>query len=125
MSVEKIIQELNTIIDSTELNMEISDAGTVSKVYDGIATVFGLANVKSMEMLEFASGAKGIAFNLESDNVGVVIIDGADKVSEGERVKSTGKILSVNVSEKLLGRVVDPLMNIIDGEPEAKKWRCA
>lgn len=120
MSVEKIIQELNIIIDSTELNMEISDAGTVSKVYDGIATVFGLANVKSMEMLEFASGARGIAFNLESDNVGVVIIDGADKVSEGERVKSTGKILSVSVSEKLLGRVVDPLMNIIDGEPEAK-----
>lgn len=120
MSVEKIIQELNTIIDSTELNMEISDAGTVSKVYDGIATVFGLANVKSMEMLEFASGAKGIAFNLESDNVGVVIIDGADKVSEGERVKSTGKILSVSVSEKLLGRVVDPLMNIIDGGADAK-----
>jgi len=120
MSVEKIIQELNTIIDNTNLNAEISDAGTVSKVYDGIATVFGLANVKSMEMLEFASGATGIAFNLESDNVGVVIIDGADLVCEGERVKSTGKILSVKVSEKLLGRVVDPLMNIVDGGEDLK-----
>ncbi len=120
MSVEKIIQELNTIIDDTNLNAEISDVGTVSKVYDGIATVFGLANVKSMEMLEFASGATGIAFNLESDNVGVVIIDGADLVCEGERVKSTGKILSVKVSEKLLGRVVDPLMNIVDGGEDLK-----
>ena len=120
MSVEKIIQELNTIIDNTNLNIETSEAGTVSKVYDGIATVYGLANVKSMEMLEFASGAKGIAFNLESDNVGVVIIDGADKISEGERVKSTGKILSVSVSEKLLGRVIDPLMNIIDGGEDLK-----
>ena len=120
MSVEKIIQELNTIIDNTNLNAEISDSGTVSKVYDGIATVYGLTNAKSMEMLEFASGATGIAFNLESDNVGVVIIDGADLVSEGEIVKSTGKILSVKVSEKLLGRVVDPSLKIIDGGEDIK-----
>jgi F-type H+-transporting ATPase subunit alpha len=120
MSVEKIIQELNTIIDNTNLNAEISDSGTVSKVYDGIATVYGLTNAKSMEMLEFASGATGIAFNLESDNVGVVIIDGADLVTEGEIVKSTGKILSVKVSEKLLGRVVDPSLTIIDGGEDIK-----
>jgi F-type H+-transporting ATPase subunit alpha len=70
-----------------------------------------------MEMLDFESGARGIAFNLEIDNVGVVIIEGADKVREGERVMRTNTILSIPMSDDIVGRVVDPLMRPLDGKP--------
>ena len=115
MSVQNIVKELESAINNSNTSIEVKESGTVAKVYDGIASVYGLENVQSMEMLEFASGAKGLALNLETDNVGVVVIDGADKISEGERVTRTNSILSVPVSDEILGRVVDPLMNPLDG----------
>ncbi|MDQ5957475.1 MAG: F-type H+/Na+-transporting ATPase subunit alpha [Patescibacteria group bacterium] len=115
MSIQKIQNEIEKMIDGLSLNVEIKESGTVAKVYDGIATVLGLKDVASMEMLDFESGAKGIAFNLETDSVGAVIIDGADKVMEGEKVTRTKKILSVPVDDTVLGRVVDPLMKVLDG----------
>lgn len=115
MSVEKIANELKNIIENTNSNIEVRSAGTVAKVYDGIATVYGLSDVKSMEMLEFESGAIGIAFNLEVDNVGVVIVEGGENVKEGERVKRTEQILAIPVSDDVVGRVLDPLMKSLDG----------
>ncbi len=115
MSVQNIVKELESAINNSNTSIEVKESGTVAKVYDGIASVYGLENAQSMEMLEFASGAKGLALNLETDNVGVVVIDGADKISEGERVTRTNSILSVPVSDEILGRVVDPLMNPLDG----------
>lgn len=120
MSIEKIQSDIEKMIDNLEINIEIKESGSVAKVYDGIATVLGLKDVASMEMLDFESGAKGIAFNLETDSVGVVIIDGSEKVAEGERVMRTNKILSVPVNDKVLGRVVDPLMKPLDGKEEIK-----
>ena len=120
MSIQKIQNEIEKMINGMNVNVEVRDAGSVARVYDGIATVLGLSDAASMEMLDFESGAKGIAFNLESDNVGVVIVEGGDKVKEGERVMRTNKILSIPVSDEVLGRVVDPLMKILDGGKEIK-----
>lgn len=115
MSVEKIIKDLEKKIESISSTVEVNEIGNVISVSDGIARVSGLTSVASMEEVTFASGGKGLALNLESDMVGVVIVSGADKVAEGEEVTRTGRVLSIPVGEALLGRVVDPLMNPVDG----------
>ena len=116
MSVEKIIKELEEKIAHASTVVEIQEVGTVLSVSDGIARVSGILSCASMEEVTFASGAKGLALNLESDMVGVVIISGADGVREGEEVTRTKRVLSIPVGEELLGRVVDPLMNPVDGK---------
>lgn len=116
MSVEKIIKDLEKKIDSLSTEISVSEVGNVLSVSDGIARVSGLTSVASMEEVIFASGAKGLALNLESDMVGVVIVSGADGVREGEEVTRSGRVLSIPVGDALLGRVVDPLMNALDGE---------
>ncbi len=95
---------------------EVSEVGQVLSVGDGIARVYGLDNVQAGEMVEFPGGIRGMALNLESDNVGVVIF-GADRdIKEGDVVKRTGAIVDVPVGPELLGRVVDALGNPIDGK---------
>ncbi len=95
---------------------EVSEVGQVLSVGDGIARVYGLDNVQAGEMVEFPGGIRGMALNLESDNVGVVIF-GADRdIKEGDTVKRTGAIVDVPVGPGLLGRVVDALGNPIDGK---------
>ncbi|MBL8577471.1 MAG: F0F1 ATP synthase subunit alpha [Mesorhizobium sp.] len=95
---------------------EVSEVGQVLSVGDGIARVYGLDNVQAGEMVEFPGGIRGMALNLESDNVGVVIF-GADRdIKEGDIVKRTGSIVDVPVGKGLLGRVVDALGNPIDGK---------
>ncbi len=95
---------------------EVSEVGQVLSVGDGIARVYGLDNVQAGEMVEFPGGIRGMALNLESDNVGVVIF-GADRdIKEGDTVKRTGAIVDVPVGPELLGRVVDALGNPIDGK---------
>ena len=116
MSVEKIIKDLEQKIAEISTTVEVSEIGNVISVSDGIARVSGLLFCASMEEVTFASGAKGIALNLESDMVGIVIVSGADMVREGEEVSRTGRVLSIPVGEALLGRVVDPLMNSVDGQ---------
>jgi F-type H+/Na+-transporting ATPase subunit alpha len=120
MSIQKIQNELEQMMSNLDLNIEIKSAGHVGKVSDGIATVYGLTDVQSMEMLDFESGARGIAFNLESDNIGVVIISGFDNVKEGEKITKTNQILAVPVTDDIVGRVVDPLMKALDGKGEIK-----
>ncbi len=116
MSVEKIIKDLESKIATLSTDVAIAETGNVISVADGIARVAGLTHVASMEEVSFASGAKGLALNLEADMVGVVIVNGGDKVREGEEVTRSGRVLSIPVGESLLGRVVDPLMNPLDGE---------
>src|SRR6202789_3217148 len=97
---------------------EVSEVGQVLSVGDGIARVYGLDNVQAGEMVEFPGGIKGMALNLESDNVGVVIFGNDSTIKEGDTVKRTGAIVDVPVGRGLLGRVVDPLGNPIDGKGE-------
>ncbi len=100
---------------------EVSEVGQVLSVGDGIARVHGLDNVQAGEMVEFSAGIKGMALNLESDNVGVVIFGDDRSIKEGDVVKRTGAIVDVPIGKKLLGRVVDALGNPIDGKGELDK----
>ena len=101
--------------------VEVSEVGQVLSVGDGIARVHGLDNVRAGEMVEFSTGIKGMALNLESDNVGVVIFGDDRTIKEGDTVKRTETIVDVPVGKKLLGRVVDALGNPIDGKGELDK----
>src|SRR3954466_3793243 len=99
---------------------QVSEVGEVLSVGDGIARVHGLDNVQAGEMVEFPGGIKGMALNLETDNVGCVIFGNDSTIKEGDTVKRTGAIVEVPVGKALLGRVVDPLGNPIDGKGEIK-----
>ncbi len=94
---------------------DLTEVGTVLSVADGIARIHGLENCMSFELLEFPHGVTGLALNLESDNVGVVLFGPWEHVSEGDTVKRTKRLLEIPVGEALLGRIVDPLGNPLDG----------
>ena len=100
---------------------EISEVGQVLSVGDGIARIYGLDSVQAGEMVEFSDGSKGMALNLESENVGVVIFGDDRNIKEGDVVKRTGSIVDTPVGKELLGRVVDGLGNPIDGKVLWKK----
>ena len=111
--VTKILKEqINKFGDKAE----VSEVGQVLSVGDGIARIYGLDNVQAGEMVEFSDGSKGMALNLESDNVGVVIFGDDRAIKEGDTVKRTGAIVDTPVGKELLGRVVDGLGNPIDGK---------
>ena len=111
--VSKILkQQLREI----STRVEIEEVGTVLQVGDGIARIYGLSQVCSNELIEFASGVHGIVLNLEEDNVGAVLLGSSDKIKEGDIVKRTGRIASIKVSEGMLGRVINTLGEPIDGK---------
>ncbi len=95
---------------------DVAEVGQVLSVGDGVARIYGLDNVQAGEMVEFPGGIKGMALNLEVDNVGVVIFGEDRGIKEGDTVKRTGEIVDVPVGRGLLGRVVDALGNPIDGK---------
>jgi len=99
---------------------EVAEIGQVLSVGDGIARVYGLDNVQAGEMVEFANGIKGMALNLEADNVGVVVFGSDRDIKEGDTVKRTGAIVEIPIGKEMLGRVVDPLGNPIDGKGPIK-----
>jgi F-type H+/Na+-transporting ATPase subunit alpha len=113
---EEITSILKQRIEQYDVETDLSEVGTVLQVGDGIARVYGLENCVSLERLEFEHGVVGIAFNLEEDNVGVALFGEWQHVKEGEPVRRTGEVMSVPVGEGLLGRVVDPLGNPLDGQ---------
>lgn len=94
----------------------LEETGRVLSIGDGIARVYGLKNIQADEMVEFSSGLKGMALNLEPDNVGVVVFGNDKLIKEGDIVKRTGAIVDVPVGDDILGRVVDALGNPIDGK---------
>jgi F-type H+-transporting ATPase subunit alpha len=112
----EITKLLKEQIKSFGEKAEVSEIGKVLSVGDGIARIYGLDNVEAGEMVEFDDGSKGMALNLESDNVGVVIFGDDRKIKEGSTVKRTGSIVDAPVGKELLGRVVDGLGNPIDGK---------
>ncbi|NDK09272.1 F0F1 ATP synthase subunit alpha [Candidatus Gracilibacteria bacterium] len=118
--LQSIISEIETKIDSTNLNPEIENVGEVFYLGDGVAKVSGLAKASYNEVLEFESGAIGVALNLEDHYVGVVVLSGFQKIKEGETVKTSGKTLEVPVGPEMIGRVVDALGRPIDGLGEVK-----
>src|SRR5947208_12249569 len=112
---EEITSILRSRIEQYDVETDLAEVGTVLQVGDGIARIYGLENCVAMEMLELEHGVVGLAFNLEEDDVGAALFGEWELIKEGQPVKRTGKVASVPVGEALLGRVVDPLGNPIDG----------
>ena len=112
---EEITSILKDRIQQFDVETDLSEVGTVLQVGDGIARIHGLENCVALERLELEHGVTGIAFNLEEDNVGTALFGEWQRVKEGDAVRRTGEVMSVPVGEGLLGRVVDPLGNPLDG----------
>ena len=119
--VSQVLLEQLRGIDDT---LKYEEVGTVLQVSDGVVRIYGLYNAEADELLEFDNGIKAIVMNLEEDNVGAILLGPTDKIKEGMTVKRTGRIASINVSEQMLGRVITPLGEPIDGKGDIKGELC-
>jgi F-type H+-transporting ATPase subunit alpha len=117
---DEISRIIKDRIGNLSAEQDLSEVGTVLSVGDGIARAYGLGKVAMGELVEFSNGTRGLAFNLEEDNVGIVVMGDTSKIVEGDTVRRTGEIAQVPVGEALVGRVVDALGNPIDGMGEIK-----
>src|SRR5215472_12611473 len=113
---DEIASVLQKEIEHYESQIDVREVGRVLEVGDGIARVYGLTGVMAGEMVEFPNGTIGLAFNLEENSVGVIILGDYLEIEEGDEVKSTGRLLSVPVGDAVVGRVLDPLGNPLDGK---------
>ena len=111
-----ITESLLKQIDDFNYKVEARSVGTVSAVYDGVALVAGLEDVKANELVQFSNGSAGLALDLQKDSVGIVIMGEYETIEAGDEVRATGRIASVPVGEAMIGRVVDPLGNPLDGK---------
>ena len=112
----EVSEILKKQIEGFKSSVELEEVGTVLQVGDGIARIYGLNNVQANELIEFDSGVMGIVLNLEEDNVGAVLLGTSESIKEGDSVRRSKRIASINVGEKLLGRVINTLGEPIDGK---------
>ena len=116
IKAEEISALLKSQIENYQFEVKSTDVGTVIEVGDGIARVYGLNEIMSGELVEFTeTGVMGLAQNLEDTNVGIVILGPTTGIKEGDEVRRTGRVMDVPVGEELIGRVVDPLGQPVDG----------
>jgi len=115
ITYEEALQLLKEQIKDFEASAKMEEVGVVYYVGDGVARAYGLDNVMANELVEFEGGTMGLAFNLEEDNVGIIILGSESGIREGSIVRRTGRILDAPVGEGLIGRVIDPLGNPLDG----------
>ncbi|NDV65152.1 F0F1 ATP synthase subunit alpha [Bacteroides sp. 224] len=116
IKVSEVSDVLLRQLKGIDTKVQLDEIGTVLQVSDGVARIYGLRNAEANELLEFDNGIKGIVMNLEEDNVGAVLLGPTDKIKEGFTVKRTRKIASIMVGENMLGRVIDPLGEPLDGK---------
>ncbi len=114
--IKELSVEIQQKINSFQPTYQMHEVGSVLEAGDGIARVDGLTNIRSQELVQFANGVEGIAFNLEKDSVGVIILGAYETIEEGMTVRATGRIASVGVGDALIGRVVNALGQPIDGK---------
>jgi len=115
-NADEIASVIQSEIEQYQSTVDVREVGVVLEVSDGIARVYGLSGVMSGEMVQFPSGVIGLAFNLEENSVGVIILGDFLKINEGDEVRALGRLLSVPVGEAVIGRVLDPLGNPLDGK---------
>ena len=116
MNTEALVKKLENEISNFQSDVDVTEYGIVQAIGDGIARVSGLSKCKASEMIEFENGVVGVALNLEEDTVGIIVLGDYLLVKEGDKAKRTGKILSIPVGESIIGRVVDPLAQPLDGK---------
>src|SRR5262245_30664283 len=122
--VDEIVSVISREIQGAKAGIDARETGTVLEVADGIARIYGLSTVMAGEMIDFpAAGVKGVAFNLEENSVGVIILGDYKSIEEGSEARTTGALLSVPVGEAMIGRVVDPLGNPRDGKGDIEIGR--
>lgn len=124
IKVSEVSAILRQQLEGISIGIRTEEVGTVLQVSDGVARIYGLDNAEANELLQFDNGMEAIVMNLEEDNVGAVLLGPTDQVKEGDIVKRTGRIASINVSEGMIGRVIDPLGNPIDGKGEITGETC-
>lgn len=125
IKVSEVSAILREQLEGINTSIHLEEVGTVLQVSDGVARIYGLDNAEANELLTFDNGMEAIVMNLEEDNVGAVLLGPTDQVKEGDTVTRTRRIASINVSEDMIGRVIDPLGNPIDGKGEiaGKKYQ--
>jgi F-type H+-transporting ATPase subunit alpha len=116
IKVSEVSEILKRQLENIDVKLEFDEVGVVLQVSDGVARIYGLANAEANELLEFQEGMMGVVMNLEEDNVGAVLLGPTDRIKEGFSVRRTGKIASISVGEGMLGRVIDPLGEPLDGK---------
>jgi F-type H+-transporting ATPase subunit alpha len=116
IQVDEMIGILRRQIESFDSALAVEEVGSIVEISDGIARIYGLANIMSGEMIEFPNGVYGLALNLEEDNVGAAVMGRYDDLKEGDQVKRTGRVLQVPCGHELIGRVVDPVGRPLDGK---------
>ena len=124
IKVSEVSAILRQQLEGISTGIRTEEVGTVLQVSDGVARIYGLDNAEANELLQFDNGMEAIVMNLEEDNVGAVLLGPTDQVKEGDIVKRTGRIASIDVSEGMIGRVIDPLGNPIDGKGEIMGETC-
>ena len=122
-NADEIASVIQKEIEQFEDRVDVREVGTVLEVGDGIARVYGLSDVMAGEMVEFPGGVNGLAFNLEENSVGVIILGDYLKIKKATKSAASGKLLSVPVGDAVLGRVVDPLGNPLDGQGPIRRQR--
>src|ERR687889_2710267 len=113
---EEITTIIKSAIDSFDAGVETRSVGTVVEVGDGIAQIYGLSGALASELLEFPGGVMGMALNLEEETVGAVVLGDYRQIEEGDTVKTTGRVVEIPVGQALIGRVVNPLGQPVDGK---------
>jgi F-type H+/Na+-transporting ATPase subunit alpha len=123
LSTNDILKQLEARLHTYSGDSKTVNVGIVEKFSDGVARVSGLSKAMMGEIVTFENGSRGVVLNLDQDSVSVILLDSATAVKEGDSVKTTGQLLSINVSDDILGRVVNPLGVVLDGKPAIKKGK--
>ena len=124
IKVSEVSAILRQQLEGINTRVKLEEVGTVLQVSDGVVRIYGLDNAEANELLQFDNGMEAIVMNLEEDNVGAVLLGPTDQIKEGDTVKRTGRIASINVSESMIGRVIDPLGNPLDGKGDIVGETC-
>ena len=124
INVSEVSAILRKELEGISTDAKLEEVGTVLQVSDGVARIYGLDNAEASELLRFDNGMEAIVMNLEVDNVGAVLLGPTDQIEEGDTVRRTGRIASIRVSEGMIGRVIDPLGNPLDGKGEIVGETC-
>ena len=114
--VSEVSEILQRQLEGIDTKVQLDEIGTILQVSDGVVRIYGLKNAEANELLELENGIKAIVMNLEEDNVGAVLLGPTDKVKEGDIIKRTKRIAAISVGENMLGRVIDPLGQPLDGK---------
>ncbi len=124
IKISEVSAILRQELEGIKTGIKLEEVGTVLQVSDGVARIYGLDNAEANELIRFDNGMEAIVMNLEEDNVGAVLLGPTDQIEEGDTVRRTGRIASINVNENMIGRVIDPLGNPVKERSPARLTKC-